>query len=114
MANTAAITGYFTEEEKSAIIRYANKHRIGTFEAVSALVKKALLQEDEALKKPPRLQIVSEKVERLEKAVDNWIAAIFRMAETNDRLGEQIACLQNEVDFLKEKIKDEASLKLSK
>lgn len=102
------IAGWFTEAEEKLLIKYADKHRMTKAEAIEALVKKVLLQDDEPPKKTPRLQIVTEKVERLEKTLDNWITTVLRTMECNEKIGKQIAYLQDEIEFLERKVKDEA------
>ena len=41
------------------------------------------------------------RISRLEKAIDNWISAMFRYAQQMEKMNEQIAELQCEVIKLK-------------
>lgn len=51
------------------------------------------------------LNRVIERVSRLERGLDNWVTSAFRCMEKNEKLEEQIAELQDEIDKIKESLR---------
>jgi uncharacterized protein Yka (UPF0111/DUF47 family) len=51
------------------------------------------------------LSKVIERVSRLEQNLDNWVTSAFRCMEKNEKLEEQIAELEDEIDKIKESLR---------
>ena len=94
--------------ESEAFEKYCKKTGCTVAGAIVCLIREYLMNQPSQPEKPPRLQIVAERLERLEKTVDNWITTVLRATECNEKIGKQIACLQDEIESLERKIKDEA------
>ena len=104
-ADKEAITGYFDAAKQRAIAKYADAYRITESKALEALVKEAILKENEAVKNLVKERFCDEKIERLEKSLDGWVDVQIRCAEKTEKLEEQIAYLQQELDALKKTVK---------
>ena len=46
--------------------------------------------------------LLKERVSRLERTLDNWVTSMFRCAQKNEKLEEQVAELQDEVGKIKD------------
>lgn len=46
-------------------------------------------------------QVVKDRIDRLERALDNWVTCMFRHTARMEKLAEQLAEIQSEVEKLR-------------
>lgn len=93
------VTFYLEDKAAKAFEEYRQKRGLTAYEGVSFLVNDLLVKG--ASKKSSPGYLLKERVNRLEKAIDNWVSAMFRYAHQMEKMNEQIAELQCEVTKLK-------------
>ncbi|WP_319422740.1 hypothetical protein [Pleurocapsa sp. FMAR1] len=108
-----AITGYFDITEEELITAYADKHRVTESRVVEAMTKKGIRHDKEASKGIANSSLLEERLKRLERALDDWVDIHFRCAEKTEKLEEQIARLEQELEELNKTIKMEEPQKLT-
>ena len=94
------ISGYFEKDEEVAIQKYADRNRVTKSKALEALVKKAF-QEDSKL--PEELvynQDFERRITEVERDRDFAFTVRTGMCQSIDKLEEQIAYLQDNVERL--------------
>ncbi|MDJ0568180.1 MAG: hypothetical protein QNJ53_03960 [Pleurocapsa sp. MO_192.B19] len=96
----ACISGYFEKEEEKAIQKYANKHRLTKSKALEALVKKAFSDDSESPEELIFNQASDRRITELERDRDFAFTVRTGMCSSIDKLEEQVAYLQDNVERL--------------
>ncbi|NJL52245.1 MAG: hypothetical protein HC930_08535 [Hydrococcus sp. SU_1_0] len=108
-----AIQSYFAKTEENAVQQYANKHRLTLSKAVEALVKKGLSGDSETPEELVCSNLLEERLDRLEKSLDEAVTLMFRTGEKNEKAEYQICCLQEDLERFKQVFKEKSVVEYS-
>ena len=107
------VTSYLEDEHFQAIKAFCEENDYSYSEAVAYLIKKHLVDKEQT----PEALVASghydERLESLEGEIGEVVQAIKRHVEKAEKLEEEIAYLQCQLDSLQTNVKDETSKTLS-
>jgi hypothetical protein len=104
-SNKDRVASYLEDDESQALSEFCKKEGMTASQGVAHLIRTKLIEPETGEEKLNHLY--DERLKRLERILDNWQTTCFRALSSNEKLQEQQAGIEMELERLKVHIEQE-------